>query len=160
MTGLTAGAMLPKDMNEREFATWCRSQGIEGVATNAIAAHVALPDPHTQYAKDTDLAASDAAQAVAIAAAVAALAARFKAQRVTTGSVATVSTALVTVTWTAPFADTNYTVTASVEDSTAALASLTVLHVETKTAVAVAVRVYNSSGISLTGTLHVIAVHD
>lgn len=83
-----------------------------------------------------------------------------KHARVTTGSIGAASSALVTVTWTTAFADTNYTVVASVQDSTAAILSLTVVHIETKTAAAVEVRVQNTSAGSLTGTLHVIAMHD
>lgn len=66
MTGLSPGVRLPKDMDAREFATWCKAQGIESVASDAVAAHVAEADPHPQYALDTDMTA-------AIAAAVAAL---------------------------------------------------------------------------------------
>lgn len=65
MTGLSPGVTLPKDMDQRQFATWCRQQSIEAVASDAVAAHVALPDPHTQYALDTDLAAAIAALSVA-----------------------------------------------------------------------------------------------
>lgn len=84
----------------------------------------------------------------------------FKHARVSTGSIGAGLSALVTVTWTTAFADTDYTVVASVQDSTAATLSLVVVHIETKTAAAVAVRVENTSLGSLTGTLHVIAVHD
>lgn len=84
----------------------------------------------------------------------------FKHGRVTTGSISAGSTALVTLTWGTTFADTNYTVSAEVEDSTTSSLSLSVVHVESKTAGAVAVRVLNNSVGSLTGTLDVIAVHD
>lgn len=84
----------------------------------------------------------------------------FKHGRVTTGSISAGSTALVTLTWTTAFADANYTVSAEVEDSTTSSLSLSVVHVESKTASAVAVRVLNNSVGSLTGTLNVIAVHD
>lgn len=65
MTGLSPGVRLPKDMNAREFARWCSEQSIESVATtaasDAVAAHVALADPHTQYATDVALTAALAA---------------------------------------------------------------------------------------------------
>ena len=66
MSGLSPGAVLPRDMDQRQYSAWCKAQGIEAIASDAVAAHVALPDPHTQYALDTDMTA-------AIAAAVAAL---------------------------------------------------------------------------------------
>lgn len=83
-----------------------------------------------------------------------------KHSRVTTGSVAGLGSALVTVTWTTAFADTSYTVVASVLNSTAATAALKVTHVESITASAITVRVENTSVVALTGTLHVIAIHD
>ncbi len=84
----------------------------------------------------------------------------FKHIRQTTGSIGAGVTALVTITWAAAFADANYTVSAAVEDVTTDILSLAVVHVETKTAAAVAVRISNTSLGALTGTLHVIAVHD
>jgi hypothetical protein len=57
MSGLNPGPILPSAMNQRQFDTWCRSQSIEGIAADAVAAHVALADPHTQYALDTDITA-------------------------------------------------------------------------------------------------------
>lgn len=84
----------------------------------------------------------------------------FKHQRVTTGSITAGTSAVVTLTWTSPFADANYTVTCSVEDSTAATASLVVVHIEAKAANTVQVRISNTSAGSLTGTLNCIAVHD
>lgn len=81
-------------------------------------------------------------------------------QRVTTGAVGATSSAVVTLTWTIPFTDANYTVTCDVEDSTAATASLSVLHVESKVAASVGVRVNNTSAGPLTGTLGCIAIHD
>lgn len=82
-----------------------------------------------------------------------------KHARVTTGSIAAGGDALVTVTWTTAFADANYTVQAQVQDATA-LDALNVIHIETVTASAVAVRVLNNDGSSHTGTLHVMAMHD
>jgi len=67
---------------------------------------------------------------------------------------------LVTVTWTTTFADANYSVTAAVVDATTSSLSLSVVHVESITASAVTVRVLNNAVGSLTGVLHVIAVHD
>lgn len=87
-------------------------------------------------------------------------AAGIKHKRVSTGSVSGGATALVTVTWTTPFADALYTVTASMLDSTSSISSLSVIHVESVTAENVTVRVANNSGGSLTGTLHVIGMHD
>lgn len=84
----------------------------------------------------------------------------FKHARVTTGSVAAGTTALVTITWTTPFADANYTVNASVVEATTSSLSLSVVHVESITASAVTVRVLNNSVGSLTGTVHVLAIHD
>lgn len=83
-----------------------------------------------------------------------------KHSRVTTGSIAAGANALVTVTWGSAFASTAYTVVASVQDATTAVASLRVVHIETKTTGAVTVRIENTSAGALTGTLHVIALHD
>lgn len=84
----------------------------------------------------------------------------FKHARVTTGSVAAGSTALVTVTWSTAFADANYTVQASVLDSTTTSLSLSVVHIESVVAGSITVRVLNNSVGSLTGTIHCVAVHD
>lgn len=69
MSGLSPGTVLPKDMNQREWSRWNREQSIENVAgtaaADAVAAHVALPDPHTQYALDTDVTAAIAALSLA-----------------------------------------------------------------------------------------------
>lgn len=80
--------------------------------------------------------------------------------RVTTGSIGAGASVLVTHTWTTAYPDTNYTVTASVVNATAAVASLKVVHVETVSATQVAVRVENTSAGALTGTLHLLAMHD
>jgi hypothetical protein len=61
MSGLSPGTVLPKDMDQRQWATWNRQQAIDTVVSDAIADHVAEADPHTQYAKDTDLTAAIAA---------------------------------------------------------------------------------------------------
>lgn len=86
--------------------------------------------------------------------------ASIQTKRVTTGSVAAGLSSLVTITWNVAFADTNYTVSPAVLDSTAAGLALTLLHVESVTAGAITVRVLNTSVGSLTGTIHAIAVHD
>jgi len=83
-----------------------------------------------------------------------------KHSRVTTGSVSAGSTALVTVTWSTAFADANYTASASVVDSTTSSLSLSVVHIESVAAGSMTVRVLNNAVGSLTGTLHVIAMHD
>jgi hypothetical protein len=80
--------------------------------------------------------------------------------RQTTGSIATASSALITITWATTFADANYTVVATVLDATTASASLEVVHIETQSASAITVRVKNTAAGSLTGTLNVIAIHD
>lgn len=80
--------------------------------------------------------------------------------RVTTGSVPASSSSLVTLTWAAAFLDANYTTTCSVLDATAATAALRVVHLETQSASAVAVRVENTSAGALTGTLNCMAMHD
>jgi hypothetical protein len=80
--------------------------------------------------------------------------------RVTTGSVAASGTALVTVTWGTAFADSNYTVTASVLDSAGAGSGLSMVRLESVSAATCTVRVQNTSGTSRAGTLQVIAMHD
>lgn len=82
-----------------------------------------------------------------------------ESQRVTTGSVAATSAADVTVTWDTAFADTNYTVTASVVETTAGT-TLRVLKVLAQAAGSVTVRVYNDSAGAVTGTVHAIAIAD
>lgn len=83
-----------------------------------------------------------------------------KHQRVTTGSISAGATALVTLTWSTAFTDSNYTVSASVVDATTSSLSLSVVHVESISASSVTVRVLNNAVGSLTGTLHCIAIHD
>lgn len=83
-----------------------------------------------------------------------------KSKRVTTGSIATATTALVTVTWDTAFADASYTVTVDVIDATTTSLSLTTVHIESQTASAVTARILNNSLGSLTGTLHAIGIHD
>lgn len=83
-----------------------------------------------------------------------------KHQRVTTGSIGAGSTALITLTWTATFADANYTAVASVVEATTSSLSLSVVHIESVSASAVAVRIINNAAGSLTGELQVIAMRD
>lgn len=80
--------------------------------------------------------------------------------RITTGSIGAGVSALVTHTWATTFADANYTVAAGLIDSTAATASLRIVHIEAVTATQVKVRVENTSAGALTGTLNLIALHD
>lgn len=87
-------------------------------------------------------------------------ASRIKHKRITTGSINAGASALITITWTTAFADSNYSVTASVVDSTAAIASLKIVHIESVGAASITVRVENTSAGPLTGTIHAIAVHD
>ena len=83
-----------------------------------------------------------------------------KKVRVTTGEVSAGSSALITATWASAFADTNYTVSVEVLDSTTTSLSLSDVHVESITAEAVTVRVLNNALGALTGTLHVVGIHD
>lgn len=80
--------------------------------------------------------------------------------RVTTGSIGAGGSAVVTLTWSSVFSDSSYTVTCSVEDPTTAVAALSVVHVESKVAASVGVRIVNDSAGSLTGTLNCIGMHD
>lgn len=84
----------------------------------------------------------------------------FKSKRVTTGSVSGGGTALVTVNWPSAFADTNYTAVASVLDSTGAVASLSVVHIESQLVGSISVRVSNAAAGALTGTIQALALHD
>lgn len=98
--------------------------------------------------------------ASASAAALTALAARFKTQRVTTGSIAGTSSAEVTVTWTQAFADTNYTVAVDVVEGTATTDTIRILKIVSFSASQVVIRVHNDNGTARTGTLHLTAIHD
>lgn len=80
--------------------------------------------------------------------------------RVTTGSVAGGGSVDVTVTWPTPFADSNYTAVASIEEGTAG-DSLRVRKVVSRAAGSVTVLVANSDALNArTGIVHVIAIHD
>jgi len=80
-------------------------------------------------------------------------------QSATTGVVGALGTALVTLTWPHAFIDTNYVAVASVLDATAAVASLSVVHIETQSTTAIQVRVSNGSAGNLTGTVWAIGLH-
>lgn len=71
------------------------------------------------------------------------------------------SNADVAFVWPTPFPDANYTVAASIVDSTFAVQSMSVFHVLSVAADQVHVMVRNASGATqLTGIVHVIAIHD
>ncbi len=84
-----------------------------------------------------------------------------KHQRVTTGSIAASTASAVTFTWTAAFADANYTPQCSVTEAGADNNTLRVHHIESVTAAALVVVVYNDNTTTAkTGTLNCIAMHD
>lgn len=80
-------------------------------------------------------------------------------KRITTGSIATITNAIVAVTWDVPFANANYTIVASVMIDEAG-DSLRVLRSRSKTAEGCVVLVRNDALVSKTGELHVIAISD
>ncbi len=126
------------------------------VLTSTAPTNVTLPTTGTLLTKDSAITAVN----LNVTTGVAPNSGGIKHGRVTTGSIGAGVSALVALTWGTAFADANYTVTASVLDATAAIASLQVVHVETILAASVAVRVQNTSAGALTGTLQVIALHD
>jgi hypothetical protein len=81
-------------------------------------------------------------------------------KRVSTGSISGGGSALVTVTWAVPFADTSYTALASVLDTTISASALSVVHIESLSVASISVRISNASGGALTGTVQAIAYHD
>ena len=83
-----------------------------------------------------------------------------KHKRVSTGSIGAGSSAAVTLTWAAAFADGSYTATCSVAESSAAVTGLHLAKLQSITAASVVARVNNDSAGSLTGTLDCIAMHD
>lgn len=84
-----------------------------------------------------------------------------KTARVTTGSIAGLANAGVTVTWPEAFVDASYTVNADMLEPTAGVSgSLVVDHIESKAAASCVVRVNNRNTGALTGTIHAIAIHD
>lgn len=78
-------------------------------------------------------------------------------QRMSTGALAANAKTQITLTWANPFADTNYSVVASVVDSNTALS---IEQIVSYTTTAVTVNIYNAASVAVTGTLIVIAVHD
>ena len=80
--------------------------------------------------------------------------------RVTTGSVTASSQLEVTVTWPQAFPSTSYTVSATVEESTAATDTLKVLKVVSRSTTDCVVRVQNVNASARTGTLHLIGISD
>lgn len=79
-----------------------------------------------------------------------------------TGSISGTTRAEVTLTWTTSFADTNYDVTCSVQDSTsgATAQGLVLDRIRQKTAALVTAVINNPTGGALTGTLACTAVHN
>lgn len=80
--------------------------------------------------------------------------------RVATGNILTGVRADVTCTWGTAFADTNYSVVVTVEDTTALGLGLQAERVRSKTASAVVVQVLNASLSTDSGTVHCYGVHD
>lgn len=66
-----------------------------------------------------------------------------------------------TVTWTTPFADANYSVAAVMLEATASTSTLRVHHIESVAAGSCVVRVVNDEAVAAkTGTIHALAIHD
>lgn len=137
----------------------------EKASAAALAAHLADTKQHS----GAGISAAEAA-AIAAAAAQGALATGLAAltpadvgvrsARVRIPSVEAGKSALVTVTWPAPFADANYTVTASTFVTGLPAQALSVLYIESATASQAKVRVQNNAAVAAAGDLHAIAVHD
>ena len=87
-------------------------------------------------------------------------AARIQAFRGTTGSIDAGARADVAVSFPVGLADTNVTVTATVLSTAAAGLGLVAERITSISNSAVNVQVYNASAGALTGTLHLISVHD
>lgn len=66
----------------------------------------------------------------------------------------------VVVSWTPAFEDSNFSVTVAIEDLGAAGAGLRVERIRAKERGSVTVQVINDSGVSLSGTVDAVAVHD
>lgn len=85
---------------------------------------------------------------------------RIQAFRVTTGTIAANSSADVTVTWPTPFADTNYTMQAQLQEDTTTM-GLIFLRIESRTATQAVLRVQNNDITNPhTGTLHLLGIAD
>lgn len=88
---------------------------------------------------------------------------RIQAVRVNMGAITVGATADVTVTWPVPFADANYTVTATAQDNVGTTTAGTLTRkIISQTAAAVVIRVSDTSTAILDGQafLHVHAIHD
>lgn len=98
---------------------------------------------------------------ITVAGGVAANSGGIKHQRTVTGTVAAGGVLLVTITWTTPFANANYTVSATVfENINTGAKGLSVEKIEDQTASVVKILISNASVSDLDGVLHVIAIHD
>src|SRR5215216_4067372 len=80
--------------------------------------------------------------------------------RVTTGSVTGSAQAEVTVTWPQAFPSTNYTISATVEEATAATDTLQVKKIVSRSVADCVVRVVNANASARTGTLHLVGISD
>jgi len=80
--------------------------------------------------------------------------------RVSTGSVTGSAQAEVTVTWPQAFPSTSYTVSAVVEEATAATDTLQVKKIVSRSATDCVVRVVNANASARTGTLHLVGISD
>ncbi len=80
-----------------------------------------------------------------------------KTAQATTGSIPATASASVAVTWTTPFPDATYTVTASVVNANTGEA-LRVRRIESVTTTGAVVNVINNALTAQTGTVHAIAV--
>lgn len=155
-----SGAELNTGTNDAKFATAKALADSDYAKTSDITA-AAVGLGNASNTSDANKPISTATQDALNLKANASSVPNYKSQRVTTGEVGGGLSALVMLTWTAPFADANYTVIASVQDSTAGLLSLVVVHIESISASQVAVRVSNTTvATPITGTLHLIAIHD
>ena len=82
-------------------------------------------------------------------------------KRVTTGSITASSAANITVTWDTPFADANYTVVATLDETTETnYSEFYVERLINKTKDDIDVRVQNKSVSAKTATINIIAIHD
>jgi len=80
--------------------------------------------------------------------------------RVTTGSVTGSAQAEITVAWPQAFPSTNYTVSATVEEATAATDTLQVKKIVSRSVADCVVRVVNANASARTGTLHLVGISD
>jgi len=80
--------------------------------------------------------------------------------RASTGTILTLTRVNITITWATAFADTNYTVACTIEDTSVLGLGLLTERITAKTAASITVQIFNQSVGSLTGMLHAIAIHD